>query len=620
MFRSARDPRFFFAVALAATWLVSASAFAAAPYPTNLCVGNKQKAAGVYCRTALKAWAKWDDDQDATARDGALQDAAGKLATKWGKAEDKAAKKGVDCVDTTLTADAAVGQIDSAIAAIVGEVNGGLDLGTDADGACGKKLLTAAAVKCGKLLIADSVFVKKLDKDPKAEKRDGKRAKASQVFDDNFQKTLDKGCPSTATSASIENRVDLLAAGIITDTTVSPNVDDTQYTTITPTGPIHYQGRDLSPVCMNGSPYAYFVKRGSVNKLLIYYEGGGACWDNLTCSAHSCDISVDPSPTGEDNPNNLHSGFGDLSNPLNPFKDWNAVFVSYCSCDVHFGDGAQDYAGSLPTIHVEHRGYQNARVVEKWAREHFVNPEEIFVTGSSAGAYGAWFNAPINEFVWPASHFDVLADAGNGVVTQDFLDNEFPHWNFAANLPTTIPGLGDVLTNGTGVPGYTKIITDFFPDTRWAHYATAFDGSGGGQSGFYQIMLNPTDLTQWPFWWHSSCAWNERMRAQAIDTAAAVPDNYRYYIGTGSQHTMWGSNKVDTDTTGSVPTLVDWVNGMLAGSGAWTNVECTNCGLTLAGDPKPSPLQAPFQQVGSDVIIQCPSSPSGAFLDGELDH
>ena len=37
----------------------------------------------------------------------------------------------------------------------------------------------------------------------------------------------------------------------------------------------------------------------------------------------------------------------------------------------------------------------NARVVEKWAREHFVIPEQVFVTGSSAGAYGASSNAPL---------------------------------------------------------------------------------------------------------------------------------------------------------------------------------------------------------------------------------
>jgi hypothetical protein len=117
----------------------------------------------------------------------------------------------------------------------------------------------------------------------------------------------------------------------------------------------------------------------------------------------------------------------------------------------------------MSPIHIEHRGYQNSRVVEKWAREHFVNPDVVFVTGSSAGAYGAWFNAPLHEAVWPGSKFHVLADAGNGVITQSFLDTEFPHWNFAANLPTNIPGLQDTLTNGTGIPGYTKVITNSSP-------------------------------------------------------------------------------------------------------------------------------------------------------------
>jgi hypothetical protein len=78
---------------------------------------------------------------------------------------------------------------------------------------------------------------------------------------------------------------------------------------------------------------------------------------------------------------------------------------------------------------------------------------------------------------------------------------------------------------------------------------------------------------------------------------------------------MWGSNKVYTDTTGGVPTLVDWVNQMLIRGPGWTNVECTNCGLLLSGDPRPSPLEPPFEQQGPDVVIDCAGSPSGAFLD-----
>ena len=76
-----------------------------------------------------------------------------------------------------------------------------------------------------------------------------------------------------------------------------------------------------------------------------------------------------------------------------------------------------------------------------------------------------------------------------------------------------------------------------------------------------------------------------------------------------------GLRKVYSDTTGGVPTLVDWVKAMLDGTPAWTNVEATDFGLLLPGDVRPSPLEPPFQQVGSDVKVICDGgSPSGAFV------
>ena len=150
-----------------------------------------------------------------------------------------------------------------------------------------------------------------------------------------------------------------------------------------------------------------------------------------------------------------------------------------------------------------------------------------------------------------------------------------------------------MLTNGTGIPGYTEIVANQFPNTTFAHYSSAYDGGTGGQTGFYNVMLNNNDPIAALSWWNGSCQFNSQMRQQVQDTSAAVPTNYRYYIGTGSRHTMFGSNKVYTDTTGGVP-IVSWVNAMLNSSPpslvdpAWDNVECTNCGLLLSGDPRPS--------------------------------
>src|SRR5262249_48369761 len=143
-----------------------------------------------------------------------------------------------------------------------------------------------------------------------------------------------------------------------------------------------------------------------------------------------------------DSPQHFTAGLGDLTNPNNPIKDWNIVFVSYCTGDIHFGDARQSYHGpGGATAFTRHKGWHNARIAEKWAREHFATPDEVFVTGSSAGAYGAQFNAPLHHDVWPQSKFSVLADAGNGIITPDFINQKFPHWNFIAHLPDNIPGV-----------------------------------------------------------------------------------------------------------------------------------------------------------------------------------
>ncbi len=596
-------------IGVAAALVGAGPAAAGFPYPTNACVSAKQAAVGRYCEMALGASAVLLHNGHGQRRDRLVAREGARLDARWAFAESVAAAEGAECAETTLSAVEMRQQIDTAVDAMVRQLAGSVR--RPPERACAARMLRAAALACSRLLRAEGRYIRSPSADPDGVLRDATRARALTLFD----RTGEHGnphCPSAVTEGDLVASVEALAADVVTNTTQSPHVDAANFTTISPTGSTDYLGRTLTPVCMNGSPYHFFVKRGTVNKLVVYYQGGGACWEQLTCSVPVCDTSVDPA--GGDNPNRGTRGFADRNNPANPFRDWHTVFVSYCSCDVHFGDAAQDYP-----LHVEHRGYHNARIVEKWAREHFLTPETVFVTGSSAGAYGAWFHAPVLAQTWPAARFHVLADAGNGVITQDFLRQYFPNWNFVGNLPPEFPELLEVVESGGGIPGYTEAVSRRFPDINWAHYSTAFDGGFGGQTGFYNLMLNGNNPLAALTWWEGSCAFTDAMRAQAIDTAATLPRSYRYYIGTGSRHTMWGSNKVYTDTTGGVPTIVDWVNGMLRSrpghaDPAWTNVECTNCGLTLAGDPAPSPLEPPFRQIGSDVVIDCVGSASGAFV------
>jgi hypothetical protein len=579
--------------------------------PALACAAAKQQAAGRYCFAALNAWARFELSGSAATRDAAIARAERALDAAWDRAEARGDAAGIECGGAFLAASTAGAFIGSAAGAMVEAVEAGLDPDDRTDALCASKVLRAAALECKALLFTESVYQKTRGRPGAADARESALARIRRTFERAFARVTKASCPTEATADDVADRVDGIARRVVRDVLSSPEAGDGAYVGITP-GPVDYQGRTFTPVCMDGSPYRFYARRGTVNKLVMYYQGGGACWEQLTCLVPACDTNV---VDAEDNPSGFSSGFADLDNPANPFRDWNAVFVSYCSCDIHFGDAAQDYTNFDPAnpLHVEHRGYHNSKVAEKWAREHFLAPEAVFVTGSSAGAYGAWFNAGLLHAVWPSARFDVLADAGNGVVTQDFLEQYFPNWNFEANLPPEIPELRQVLDNGEGIVGYTKVITRTFPDTDWAHYTTAFDGGTGGQTGFYNIMLNGNDPVAALTWWEGSCAFRDAMQAQAVETAAAVDaqdGNYRYYIGSGSRHTMWGANKVYTSTLGGVPTIVDWISAMLAsGPGApdpgWTNVEANPYNVLLPGDVRPNPLQPPFVQSGGDVVVDC---------------
>ena len=186
------------------------------------------------------------------------------------------------------------------------------------------------------------------------------------------------------------------------------------------------------------------------------------------------------------------------------------------------------------------------------------------MTGSSAGAYGAFFNAPLHHDVWPDSQFSVLGDAGNGIITPDFLHaTTLPELELRGPPADQHPGRRSRRSqDGTGIPAYTEAVADYFPNTAWGHYTSSYDGGTGGQTGFFNVMQNPSNVLQLGRTGGTPAAsgTHDDGASRRIATAAAVPSNYRYYIGTGSRHTMYGSNKVYTDTTGGVPTIVDWVN------------------------------------------------------------
>ena len=576
-------------------------------YPTDSCVARKLAAAADACRASLDAYALDALHGNASTLNARLDRATAALDQAFAGADADAAVAGVDCSQTTLSGDAMGQTIRDGAAALATTVESTLDLHRPLDRVAGFFRLEATALGCAGLVAAEGQHLEQrgTDRDRSLLERDRDRALALFRTIFGFFHWPPKG-PGPDPSA-VQAQLVAFAGQVVLGAIVSPYVSS-DWTMVTPDAQVPYLGKVLEPICSKGTPWVYFVKRGTVNKLIVYYQGGGACWDFFTCGV----LPVFKQAAGpSDNPANAHTGFADLTNPANPFRDWSAVFVPYCSGDVHWGDATQTYLNPFTpgqSVTIQHKGRVNAAVAEKWAREHFVDPDEVFVTGSSAGAYGALLNSIyFQENVYPSSRFAVLGDAGNGVITQDFLQNDIANWGVANTLPSWIPELAKPLSELDPAQLWSAPAL-FYPAHRFATYTTAYDGGNGGQTGFYQIMRNPTTIPAWLNWWESTCAWHDKMIEQTL-AAAAIAPNYRYYIGTGSRHTMWGSDKVYTDTTGGVPLLVDWVTAMRDGTAAWTDVECQDCGVLLPGDPKPSPVQPPFVDDGANGRIECSATP-----------
>jgi hypothetical protein len=206
-----------------AGWVLAApQAGHAGVYPGNKCFSAKMKSAGKYCMSVLKAWSVWDKTQDDDKRNDKLTKAKTKLDDGWSKAETKAADKGVDCVDMTVTSDELALMVGTATAEIVAEINDGLDLGDKDDGKCGSKFIEAAAKKCSGFLKAESKFIKMPEKDPDNVKLHEGKDKASDKFDDAWLKAEALGCIAGTSAAAIEELVDEATEDVVLATTVNP--------------------------------------------------------------------------------------------------------------------------------------------------------------------------------------------------------------------------------------------------------------------------------------------------------------------------------------------------------------------------------------------------------------
>jgi hypothetical protein len=179
---------------------------------------------------------------------------------------------------------------------------------------------------------------------------------------------------------------------------------------------LHDGWNELAPggetSCVSDPDYRFFVRPADPERLLVYFQGGGACWNGETCAqgepVYKPDLRNDASPPAP-------TGILDVRDAENPFASHSIVFVSYCTADVHLGNAdttynVQDPSGGTRSLPIRHRGHVNAMSALRWVYANFSMPREIFVAGTSAGAVATPFYASVLANHYPRARVVALGD------------------------------------------------------------------------------------------------------------------------------------------------------------------------------------------------------------------
>lgn len=292
------------------------------------------------------------------------------------------------------------------------------------------------------------------------------------------------------------------------------------------------------PICIDGSSYSVFSRPGNPRKLLIFLQGGGACWQDFYFCSTNFASQRPPAP---------RVGIWDFDSPDNPFADYSVVYLPYCDGSVFAGDNAV-VDGNFPAGPVRHhRGLRNQSAGIDLAGALFPKAKRITLAGASAGGVGVAGTAPftVRMVFGNKPRLTVINDAGpvaidlsnSGAIAQREAD-----WQFGQFFPASC-----TMCDPLGQP--TAII-----DWRLANDSTIREGfySADGDSTDRFFLGVPTQEL-----------YRELIVSEHGALNAAYPERYKRFIVSGSDaHTALQFPRFYTDTVEGV-SLNEWVGAMV---------------------------------------------------------
>lgn len=310
-------------------------------------------------------------------------------------------------------------------------------------------------------------------------------------------------------------------------------------------------------MCSDGSPFHYYIHRGDPAKVVLYYEGGGACFSADTCGPASTSYSRTLVGRGMDN-----EGIFDFSNPENPFADYSVVYVPYCTGDVHIGNVNKDYGNG---VLIRHNGYINGTTAMNKMVDEFPDATQVVVAGTSAGSIPSPLYAGLVGDLLPEAKITVLADGSGGYPDVPVVNSTIgANWGSANAIPAWPENAG-MTADTWSLPGLFIQAGKHNPNITFARHDYAFDET---QVSFAALAGIPAENL-------------DQLIDQNETNIEAGGVNLLSYISPGDSHTVIAKPDFYIEEVNGVR-LVDWVAQLISDTPPPDN-HCTECGLDVTG-------------------------------------
>jgi len=328
-----------------------------------------------------------------------------------------------------------------------------------------------------------------------------------------------------------------------------------------------YRVTNSEMVTSTGDQYRAFFKKGSENKVLICFAGGGASFNEETAKDTSF-YFADELPL--DFAANLIMNMGGLAtaSEQNPFSDWTVILVPYATGDWHCGTADFPYTDNDGNDKIlYHHGYINYTNVmnEIFAKTDIGDADAVIVTGYSAGGFGAELLADdiFTNYFPDAASKTVLVD-GSYLINDSWHEYAADVWKAPESISEKLTSDNitlDLLTslrNKYG-DGINLLFSSSTRDGELARYQVYLDGGKledtsnlsdpDGLGDMYQEMLKPFAAqlegigVSYFFWDGVSFYGQDNSLTQ--HTIIAGPEAFQELSGTGKSIAQWLSDAVD---------------------------------------------------------------------------